>query len=190
LQDIAKQHPLTRPAVEFYVVSGGLEEIIRGSSIASYLSGVWGCNLAEVDGQVRHIKNAITFTEKTRSLYAINKGITDEAMKRNPFAVNTARPSEDRRVPFWNMIYIGDGLTDVPCFSVVEKAGGTAFGVFDPVKAGSPKKAWENLVAPKRVSALCSPRYGEKEILGSLLRAAVNSKCVDIDLRTQSPLRR
>jgi phosphoglycolate phosphatase-like HAD superfamily hydrolase len=121
---------------------------------------------------------------------AINKGITDEDMKRNPFAVNTARPNEDRRVPFQNMIYIGDGLTDVPCFSVVEKAGGTAFGVFDPIKAGSPKKAWENLVAPKRVSALCSPRYGDKEILGSLLRAAVSSKCVDIDLRTQSPLRR
>jgi hypothetical protein len=190
LQGVAKQHTLTRPVVEFYVVSGGLEEIIRGSSIAPYLSGVWGCNLAEVNGQVRHIKNAITFTEKTRSLYAINKGITDEDMKRNPFAVNADRLSEDRRVPFQNMIYIGNGLTDVPCFSVVLNSGGIAFGVFDPTKGGSPKKAWENLVARHRVPALSSPRYGDKEILGSLLRAAVSSKCVDIDLRTQSPLRR
>src|SRR5262245_12972110 len=71
LRAIAAAHTLTRPAVEFYVVSGGLEEIIRGSRIAGYVSGIWGCNLAEQDGHVRYIKNAITFTEKTRALFAI-----------------------------------------------------------------------------------------------------------------------
>jgi len=50
----------------------------------------------------------------------------------------------ERRVPFENIIYLGDGLTDVPCFSLLERFGGTAFGVFDPKKLDSPKKAWEN----------------------------------------------
>jgi hypothetical protein len=87
------------------------------------------------------------------------------------------------------MIYIGDGLTDVPCFSVVELFGGTGFGVFDPKKKGSPKKAWEQLVATKRVVSTNSPHYRADDDLGSLLRAAVTQICLRIDTRTHSPLR-
>jgi len=86
------------------------------------------------------------------------------------------------------VIYVGDGLTDVPCFSLIQKAGGTAFGVFDPQKKGSPKKAWEQLVAPHRVSTMNSPRYGPTDDLGALLRAAVKQICIQMDLRTQMPI--
>ncbi len=189
LQAIAATYPLTRPAVEFYIVSGGLEEIIRGSKIAQHFHGIWGCNFAEEGGCIRHIKNVITFTEKTKALFAINKGITDREIRKNPYAVNEFKAPEDRRVPFRNMIYLGDGLTDVPCFSLLDKMGGKAFGVFDPRKSGSPKKAWEKLVAPKRVTSAHSPRFGKDDDLGSLLRAAVSAICLDIDLRSQTPLR-
>jgi hypothetical protein len=57
------------------------------------------------------------------------------------------------------MIYIGDGLTDVPCFSLIRKNGGHAFGVFEPKREGSPKKAWEKLAAPQRVTTLNAPRF-------------------------------
>ena len=190
LQAIAAQHSLTRPAVEFYIVSGGLEEVIRGSIAHKYFHGIWGCNFAEEGDCIRHVKNIVTFTEKTIALFAINKGITDEEIRKNPYKVNEARQPEDRRVPFRNMIYLGDGLTDVPCFSLLDKMGGKAFAVFDPRKKDSPKKAWENLVAPKRVASAHSPKYGREDDLGAILRAAVNAICVDLDLRSQTSLRR
>src|SRR5947207_410390 len=84
------------------------------------------------------------------------------------------------------MIYIGDGLTDVPCFSLMEQFGGQAFGVFDPLKGESPKKAWEQLVAPKRVSTMNSPRYRKKDDLGALLRAAVESIWFKLDVGTRT----
>lgn len=190
LQAIAAEHPLTRPVVEFYIVSGGLEEVIRGSSIAKHFHGIWGCNFAEEGGCVRHVKNIITFTEKTKALFAINKGISDQEIRKNPYTVNEFRTPEDRRVPFRNMIYLGDGLTDVPCFSLLDRMGGKAFAVFDPKKAGSPKKAWEKLVAPRRVASAHSPRFGREDDLGALLRVAVSALCAEMEVRSQTSLGR
>ena len=56
------------------------------------------------------MKRAVTFTEKTKFVYAINKGISREELRRNPYQVNNAMESEHRRVPFENMVYVGDGL--------------------------------------------------------------------------------
>ena len=174
---------MSNPGIEFYVISSGLEEIIRGSSIAKHLSGIWGCEFAEKDKQIKYIKNVVSFTEKTKYLYTINKGISDEA---GPYAVNEKVGETDRRIPFPHMIYIGDGLTDVPCFSLLDHFGGRAFGVFDPSKAGSPKKAWEQLVVPKRVTSMNAPKYRKSDALGSLLRTAVKRLCLQMDERTHA----
>ena len=184
LQASVKDHPLSNPGIEFYVISSGLEEIIRGSSISPYLSGIWGCELAEESGQVRHIKNVVSFTEKTKYLYMINKGISENTS--NPYAVNEKRELNDRRIPFENMIYVGDGLTDVPCFSLLQHFKGVAFGVFDPKKADTPKKAWEQLVVPKRVTSMNAPKYRKGDELGALLRAAVKQLCLQMDARTRA----
>ena len=181
LQRLVQEHPLSNPGIEFYVVSSGLREIIKGSRIAQYMTGIWGCEFAENGDQIRHIKNVVSFTEKTKYLYTINKGISDDA---GPYSVNEKVEQNDRRIPFTNMIYIGDGLTDVPCFSLIDHFGGRAFGVFDPKKAEAPKKAWETLVAPKRVTSMNAPRYGAKDELGSLLRVAVTRLCFEMDERT------
>lgn len=188
LRAITRAHALSHPGIEFFVVSGGLEEVIRGSKIASHLNGIWGCRFSEGgDGNIQHVMNAISFTEKTKYIFQINKGLESEARQR-PYAVNEGMPPGRRRIPFENMIYVGDGLTDVPCFSLVAHFGGKTFGIFDPKKEGSPKKAWEKLVTPKRVLSLHSPRYRKTDDLGSLLRAAVNQICVNLDLRTQTAL--
>jgi hypothetical protein len=131
--------------------------------------------------------NAISFTEKTKYIFAINKGVNNTA-RVQPYAVNQKVEFSDRRIPIGNMIYIGDGLTDVPCFSVMKQFGGTSFGVFDPKKKGAPRKAWEQLVAPNRTVSTNSPRYREDDDLGSLLRMAVTQICLKMDMRTRSPL--
>lgn len=183
LRKIVGEHPLSNPGIEFYVVSGGLEEVIRGSRIASHLNGIWGCEFAEDDGQIRYLKNIVSFTEKTKYLFQINKGLAGD---NRPYAVNERVDQPERRVPFENMIYVGDGLTDVPCFSLVDHFGGIPFGVFDPRKTGSPKKAWEKLVTPKRVTSMNAPKYRKSDELGALLRASVAQICLKMDARTKS----
>ena len=73
-----KQYKNSNPIVEFYVISSGLEEIIRGSKIAPYLTEIWGSRFSEREDQVCGVMNAVSFTEKTKYIYAINKGITTE----------------------------------------------------------------------------------------------------------------
>jgi hypothetical protein len=83
------------------------------------------------------------------------------------------------------MIYVGDGLTDVPCFSLLQVNQGIGFGVFDPKKKGAPKKAYETLVTTRRTMTTNSPHYRESDDLGSLIRAAVARICVGMDLELQ-----
>jgi hypothetical protein len=184
LRSLVAKHYVSHPSIEFYIVSSGLEEVIRGSSVARYFDGIWGCRFHEQDGCINSIMNAVSFTEKTKFLYAINKGLRD--LREKPYSVNEFVDEGNRRIPFHNMIYIGDGFTDVPCFSLLNRFNGTAFGVFDPRKKESPKKAWEKLVAPKRVRTMNSPRYSGDDDLGALLRAAVTNICVRMDVGSQT----
>jgi phosphoserine phosphatase len=187
LQNLVRPHEISKPTVEFYIISGGLEEVIKGCKIAPYFRGIWGSRFHEEDGQICYIKNSLSFTEKTKYLFAINKGVQDR-IRDTPYVVNRKIDPLDRRIPIENMIYIGDGITDVPCFSLMKLFRGTAFGVFDPRKTGSAKKAWEQLVAPERVVSTHSPRYREDDDLGSLLRMAITEICLRMERKTGSPL--
>lgn len=173
-------------SIEFYIISGGLEEVIAGSAIVQeHFTGFYGCQLGEdAGGIVRHVKRCITFTEKTRYLFEITKGIEPARSRTEPHLVNQRH--EERRVPFNHMIYVGDGLTDVPCFSLVGRNGGKTFGVFKR-GAESAKQAFQRLLDTQRVDSLHSPDYGEDADLGALIRAAVTTMASDIDLgREQS----
>ena len=126
--------------VEHYVVSTGLRQMILGSAIAPQIEYVWGCEYTEVVappeygmhqgqlfaplGEIRQLVYTIDNTSKTRALFEINKGTN-----KNPsIDVNAKIAKEDRRVPFQNMIYVADGPSDVPVFSVVEATTGTGQG--------------------------------------------------------------
>lgn len=135
--------------LEHYVVSTGLKEMIRGSAIHAKLAGVFASEFVETaagpgadlsatpaSGPVSQIAGALDNTTKTRALFEINKGVG----KHPAIKVNTAIPEEERRVPFKNMIYIADGPSDIPSFSVVKKHGGVAFAVYDPASDGQFKQ--------------------------------------------------
>ena len=167
-------------SIEFYIVSGGLQEVIAGSHVVqSHFNGLHGCQLGESDdGEIRFVKRCVTFTEKTRYLFEINKGIRTDVSRRQPHAVNNKVAR--RRVPFSNMIYVGDGLTDIPCFSLVREGGGRTFGVL--AKNKTAKQAFEDLLQERRVDSLHSPDYRENADLGALIRAAVYNLATTIDL--------
>ena len=146
-----KLHDIT---VEHYVVSTGLREMIMGSKIAPFVEDVWGCEFVEVCGEPGYLKPghqqhvgggvitdiayAIDNTSKTRAIFEINKGTN----KLSDIGVNDTIDREDRRVPFQNMIYVADGPSDVPSFSIVNQYGGTTFAVYEPGN----KKQFEQVV--------------------------------------------
>ena len=138
-----KKHELQ---LEHYIVSTGLAEMIRGSAMAPQVEGIWGCEFIEnplqpdflrqkefedelgADAEIAQIGVMIDNTTKTRALFEINKGTN-----RNPsLDVNARLPAGERRIPFANMIYIADGPSDIPCFSVVKERGGKTYGVYNP----------------------------------------------------------
>ena len=135
--------------VEIYVVSSGLVRMINGSAIALYLDGVWGCefieevampgyttsinqpSLIENDPELRQVGFIVDDTTKTRAIFEINKGVNTD----NNIDVNAQIPHEHRRVPFNNMIYIGDGPSDIPVFSLLNQYGGRTYAVYKPGSA-------------------------------------------------------
>lgn len=131
--------------LEHYVVSTGLAEMIRGSKIARLVDGIFGCEFIEeplppyfslqgefdfsaLSTQIGQVGVMVDNTIKTRFIFEINKGTN-----KNPAIDVNARINEaDRRVPIKNMIYVADGPSDVPVFSVVRRGGGKTFAVYTP----------------------------------------------------------
>jgi 2-hydroxy-3-keto-5-methylthiopentenyl-1-phosphate phosphatase len=137
-------------SLEYYIISGGLEELIRATKVAPHVNGVFGCNFAyEKNGDVIGTESAISFTEKTRYVYGIRKGIPVKDLRANPYRVNDAMPAGMRRIPFSQMIYIGDGPSDIPSLSAITSEGGMGIGVSAPF--GSFKKGYE-LARGKRIT--------------------------------------
>jgi phosphoglycolate phosphatase-like HAD superfamily hydrolase len=177
--------------VEFYIVSAGLQPVMEGSAIVrKYFRAAYGCQLAGDDekGALKYIKRCITFTEKTRYLFEINKGIDPSESRTNPYLVNKSFTEAERRIPFANMIYVGDGITDIPCFSMLLKFKGLAFGVFDPAKRDKAKQALEEFLQPHRVVSMHAPRFTPDSELGAMLRTAVVNRCLAIQLQRQAAL--
>jgi hypothetical protein len=178
--------------IEFYIVSGGLYEVVAGSAIVrKYFKSIYGCHLAgdTEDGTLKYVKRSITFTEKTRFIYEIHKGLDPRETARNPALVNKFVPQERRRIPLSNMIYVGDGLTDIPCFSLLKSSGGLGFGVFDPKQEKKAKTALEEFLQTDRVISMHAPNYEKDADLGSILRAAVANRCTAIQLHREQPRR-
>ncbi|MBY0546776.1 MAG: hypothetical protein K2W95_05760 [Candidatus Obscuribacterales bacterium] len=160
--------------VEFYVISGGMKLVVENiPSLKATCNAVYGCEFEQdpTTGLICDLMRCVTFTEKTRYIFEINKGISPNNM--NPYAVNTDQPENERRVPFKNMIYVGDGLTDIPSFSLVKARGGVSFGVFNPGQEASAQRALVEFLSTDRVASMHSPKYGKTDDLGALIRAAV-----------------
>ncbi len=158
--------------VEHYIVSTGLRQMILGSALAPQVEDVWACEFTELvappgyeekqgqlfapEREIRQLIYTIDNTSKTRALFEINKGTN-----KNPsIDVNAKIAREDRRVPFQNMIYIADGPSDVPVFSVVGANGGRTYAVYRP---GSEREFGQakSLLEQDRVAAFGEADYSD-----------------------------
>lgn len=116
--------------LESYIVSSGIADIIGGSPLNDSFDDIFAGSFSQdSSGIIDGIKSSVTFTEKTKYLYAINKGISGEILRKFPYRVNDAISLEDRRVPFEYMIYLGDGPSDIPCFSTIKSMNGNCIGI-------------------------------------------------------------
>lgn len=114
--------------IEHYVLSSGLREIIEGSGVSHEFKEIYACEFFyNEEGLASWPKLDVNFTNKTQFVYRINKGVLDVTDNER---VNEHTPHDMRRVPFTNMIYIGDGSTDVPCMKLVGSRGGHAIAVY------------------------------------------------------------
>lgn len=158
--------------IEHYVISSGIKEIIEGSSINKYFKKVYACEFLYNENNVAvWPKVAVNYTNKTQFLFRINKGVLDVW---DDAKLNTFVPEEERRVPFRNMIYIGDGMTDVPCMKLVKLNQGQSIAVFRKRE----KKVAAQLMSEGRVDFITEANYGKDGELDQIIKAIIEKMSI------------
>lgn len=150
--------------VEHYIISSGVKDIIEGCEIAKEFKAIYACEyMFDKNGDVIWPKIAINYTMKTQFVFRISKGI-DELNDDN--SVNSKISEEDRRVLYRNMIYLGDGITDVPCMRLVKDKNGKSIAVYPRGK----KEKVADLLRHKRVNYIALADYSENSELENIIK--------------------
>ena len=150
--------------VEHYIISSGLREIIEGSSISAAFKEIYASEFYyDETGRPVWPKLAVNFTAKTQFVYRINKGVLDVSDDKT---LNDSMPDDSKRVPFHNMVYVGDGLSDVPCMKMMRAYGGQAIAVYQE----SNRLGVEDLLAKGRVDFIFRADYSEGTALDATVK--------------------
>ncbi len=160
--DVKKISPDTE--IEFYIISSGIGEIVRNTKISKYFNDIWACEFYFDDNElIKFPRKIVSFTDKTRYIFQISKGMFGKEYEGKPYAVNI-KVNKEYYIPIKNMIYIGDGMTDVPCFSLLQRFGGTTIAVYDAQNSKAYGKA-QNFKTEKRVNDLHNADYSKNSSL-------------------------
>lgn len=164
--------------IEHYIISSGLKEIIEGTSIYNEFNEVYACEfLYDSEGRAIWPKQAINFTTKTQFIFRINKGAKDVTDIK---ALNKFVSYHDREIPFEHMIYIGDGITDIPSMKVVKVNGGHSIAVFQEGE----KETVIDLVKDKRVNFCAPANYEVGSHIEKLCLSILDEIAISIQQRT------
>ena len=158
--------------VEHYIISSGLREIIEGSTIRDVFKEIYASEFYyDENGVPVWPKLAVNFTAKTQFVYRINKGVLDVSDDKT---LNDSMPDDSKRVPFHNMIYVGDGLSDVPCMKMMRAYGGQAIAVYQE----SNRMGVEDLMAKGRVDFIFKADYSEGTALDLTVKNIIRKMAI------------
>lgn len=171
--------------VEHYIISSGLRDMIMGTSISKEFKKVYACTYAyDSNNRVLWPSRVINYTTKTQYLFRINKGVLKET---NDFDLNRSTPENEKYISFTDMVYIGDGMTDVPSMKVVQQGGGTAIAVYDPKT--HKKKAALELKEKNRVDFMCEADYSAGSAIEKTIKGIIDVTASRIELEKLSNLK-
>jgi len=165
--------------LEHYIISSGLKDILDGASIRKFFKKIYACEYDYENGRPVFPKLVINDTNKTQFLFRINKGRLDLSE-----GINEHMPEVKRRVPFSNMIYIGDGITDVPSMTVMNKSGGHAIAVYDP--SGEVPREVKEMIAEKRAEHFAPADFRPNALLIKILHRTLKQIIHSISFRLSS----
>ena len=167
INDYGKKHHVN---VEHYIISSGLTDIIKGTQIASEFKKIYACTYAyDEKGKVLWPSRAVNYTMKTQYLFRINKGVLKET---NDEDLNSSTPESQKYIPLENMVYFGDGSTDVPSMKVVQQNGGTTIAVFGD---DSKRNRVEKLYTDKRATFAVKADYSKGSKIEKIVMGIIDS---------------
>ena len=173
IDEYGKQSGVT---VQHYIVSSGIREMIAGTPIAKKFKAIFASSYYYDHHGVAHWPAlALNYTSKTQYLFRINKGCLDVHKHDD---INKYTPEKERPVPFSNMVYIGDGDTDIPCFRLVKDRGGSSIAVYKPRAKGAHKKS-SKLAEDGRVNFITPANYQTDSELDRIVKALIDKVASD-----------
>lgn len=155
--------------IEHYIISSGLKEMIEGTKVASSFERIYASSFYYNDRDVAEWPaQVVNYTNKTQFIFRIEKGTLDI----NDSGINDYFPTETMRVPFRNIIYIGDSDTDIPCMKLVNSNGGHSIGVYNPTT--QKKEKVYKMMHDKRIKYFAPADYSEGSELDALVKAIID----------------
>ena len=166
--------------IEHYINSSGQTELIEGTPIAGEFKKIFACSfLYDENGVAVWPAVAVDYTGKTQYLFKIAKGILDIS---DNVKVNESLAEDLKPIPFSNMIYLGDGTTDVPCMKIVKMFGGNSIAVYDPSRRQKIVTA-RQLLKQDRVNFICKADYRKGGDIFKVVTAIINKIKAEEDYR-------
>lgn len=167
IKEYAKQKGLN---LSHYIVSSGTKEMIEGTSIAKEFKKIYACSyIYNENGDAVAPGCSVNYTNKTQFLFRINKGIFDVY----DLSINDPMQASERKTPFTNMIYIGDGETDIPCMKIVKEFGGKSISVYDKTSEKA-EEVGNKLLEDGRVNYSTLANYTENSKLDKYVKACID----------------
>ena len=172
--------------VEHYINSSGLTSMIEGTPIANEFKRIFACSfLYDENGDAVWPGVAVDYTAKTQFLFKINKGILSV---RDNKKVNESQAEDNKRIPFPNMIYMGDGETDVPCMKIVKMFGGHSIAVYDPSNKKKVNVA-RKLLRQERVNFITPTDYTKESRTMKIVCSIIDKIRIDFELADLAKLK-